>query len=90
MTLDDPIAGGNEDQHYVFEYAPPIGTRELCLSSTAIIAETGTGFRNARFNDNGGTVDEYIVAQAAFRLAAPSDGMALHIQVEVDVGPVRL
>ena len=62
VTLDDPIAGGNANQHYVYEHTPSFGTLNYVFPA-AMFAEPSIFWNERpRFNHNGGTGDEYIVA----------------------------
>ena len=62
VTLDDPIAGGNANQHYVYEHTPSFGTLNYVYPS-AMFTNPGIFWNERpRFNHNGGTNDEYIVA----------------------------
>ena len=62
VTLDNPIAGGNANQHYVYEHTPSFGTLNYVYPA-AMFTDPGIFWNERpRFNFNGGTNDEYIVA----------------------------
>ena len=62
VTLDNPIAGGNADQHYVYEHTPSHGTLNYVFPAAMFAEPTIFWNERPRFNHNGGTGDEYIVA----------------------------
>ena len=62
VTLDNPIAGGNANQHYIYEFAPSYGTLNQAHPATMFIDTSIFWNERPRFNHNGGGADEYIVA----------------------------
>ena len=62
VTVDNPIAGGNADQHYVYEHTPSFGTLNYVFPPAMFAEPTIFWNERPRFNHNGGTGDEYIVA----------------------------
>ena len=62
VTLDDPIAGGNATQHYVYEHTPSYGTLNEAHPPTMFVDPSVYWNERPRFNHNGGGNDEYIVA----------------------------
>ena len=62
VTLDDPIAGGNATQHFVYEHTPSYGTLNQAHPAGMFTDPSLYWNERPRFNHNGGGNDEYIVA----------------------------